>query len=55
MDGFQSPHYLRITNDVTTDIQIEGGPELTADVDCALSVDWIRLYQIPGVGGLWTK
>lgn len=55
MDGFRSPHYLRITNDVTTDIKIEGGPELTADVDCALSVDWIRLYQIPGVGGLWTK
>ena len=55
MDGFRSPHYLRITNDVTTDIEIEGGPELTADVDCTLSVDWIRLYQIPGVGGLWTK
>ena len=55
MDGFRSPHYLRITNDATTDIEIEGGPELTADVDCTLSVDWIRLYQIPGVGGLWTK
>lgn len=55
MDGFRSPHYLRITNDVTTDIEIEGGPELTADVDCTLSVDWIRLYQIPGVGGIWTK
>ena len=55
MDGFRSPHYLRITNDVTTDIEIEGGPELTENVNCTLSVDWIRLYQIPGVGGLWTK
>lgn len=48
MDGFRSPHYLRITNGVDKE-------RITANVDCTLSVDWIRLYQIPGVGGLWTK
>ena len=54
MDGFRSPHYLRITNGLDKAATGYDTP-LTADVDCTLSVDWIRLYQIPGVGGLWTK
>ena len=54
MDGFRSPHYLRITNGLDKAATGYDTP-LTADVDCALSIDWIRLYQIPGQGGLWTK
>ncbi len=54
MDGFRSPHYFRITNGLDKAATGYDTP-LTADVDCTLSVDWIRLYQIPGVGGLWTK
>lgn len=54
MDGFRSPHYLRITNGLDKAATGYDTP-LTADVDCTLSVDWIRLYQIPRVGGLWTK
>lgn len=55
MDGFRSPHYLRIGNDINTAANGWTDSPLTGEVDCALSVDWIRLYQIPGVGGLWTK
>ena len=54
MDGFRSPHYFRIANGLDKAATGYATP-LTADVNCALSIDWIRLYQIPGQGGLWTK
>lgn len=55
MEGFQSPHYLRIGNGISTAANGWEESPLTGAVDCTLSVDWIRLYQIPEQGGLWTK